>query len=491
MSSEVKLRSILALFSQQEQMADTVSAQALALAALPADDSTPSAATQDDDESVLPAEKLAEASATLRRRQRELSALLERVAADARAQREQLAAERQSLLSSIAAADSQSSALSALALELRTTQRDVVGRLDALGVEQEGSRAAGAAVLRIDAIASTNDCDEHGSAGGRDGDMVRLNVGGQIYCTTLSTLRSEETMLSAMFSGRFDVRKDADGAVFIDRDGTHFRHILNYLRGAGLHLGKDVRLHQALLDEADFYGVHGLQEMLRAELSRLEDKGERLKQISIDSAIEHTRGVFDDLLGAVYEEVESQAARGKRVVVVGFLQEKVVKGVRYRSQESDFWDAKLLNPRFHRFLAAIPNQQLLCDRLGEQGLKAHVKPLSVNRPVGDEAVAMQWVATTTLLLTLTIWEPTQVGVGEHAPHALATGELGLLGGATPTFRGPTLLRSSSDLQSTDELSELSDEQTHAPQLSTVHRRTLNTAWGRPSDSLPEETASPA
>ena len=37
------------------------------------------------------------------------------------------------------------------------------------------------------------------------------------------------SMLHAMFSGRFDSKPAEDGSYFIDRDGTHFRYILNYL----------------------------------------------------------------------------------------------------------------------------------------------------------------------------------------------------------------------------------------------------------------------
>jgi hypothetical protein len=34
-----------------------------------------------------------------------------------------------------------------------------------------------------------------------------------------------------MFSGRFALAPDAaDGSYFLDRDGTHFRHVLNFLR---------------------------------------------------------------------------------------------------------------------------------------------------------------------------------------------------------------------------------------------------------------------
>jgi hypothetical protein len=42
-----------------------------------------------------------------------------------------------------------------------------------------------------------------------------------------------DTFLEVMFSGRHELFPDADGAYFIDRDGAHFRHILNYLRDPG------------------------------------------------------------------------------------------------------------------------------------------------------------------------------------------------------------------------------------------------------------------
>jgi len=54
------------------------------------------------------------------------------------------------------------------------------------------------------------------------GSTVKLNVGGKIYKTTLNTLRKDpDSMLSAMFSGRFEFIKpdEEDGAYFIDRDG--------------------------------------------------------------------------------------------------------------------------------------------------------------------------------------------------------------------------------------------------------------------------------
>ena len=54
---------------------------------------------------------------------------------------------------------------------------------------------------------------------------IMLNVGGKIYKTTLDTLRKDpDSMLCAMFSGRFELKADErDGAYFIDRDGKLLR----------------------------------------------------------------------------------------------------------------------------------------------------------------------------------------------------------------------------------------------------------------------------
>jgi hypothetical protein len=59
-------------------------------------------------------------------------------------------------------------------------------------------------------------------------------------------------MLAAMFSGRHELN-EIDGYVFIDRDGTHFGHILNILRGCSVDVcHKDAN---NLANELEYYGV--------------------------------------------------------------------------------------------------------------------------------------------------------------------------------------------------------------------------------------------
>ena len=93
---------------------------------------------------------------------------------------------------------------------------------------------------------------------------IKLNVGGQHFTTSLQTLTKDTgSMLHAMFSGRFDTKPGEDGSYFIDRDGTHFRYILNYLRTGRLLLPKDELIREELLEEAEFYQIHGILEELR------------------------------------------------------------------------------------------------------------------------------------------------------------------------------------------------------------------------------------
>ncbi|KAJ1420600.1 BTB/POZ protein [Ochromonadaceae sp. CCMP2298] len=61
--------------------------------------------------------------------------------------------------------------------------------------------------------------------------IVKLDVGGVRFTTSLTTLvRFPDTMIGCMFSGRHALPKGDDGHFFIDRDGKHFQHILNFLR---------------------------------------------------------------------------------------------------------------------------------------------------------------------------------------------------------------------------------------------------------------------
>jgi len=107
--------------------------------------------------------------------------------------------------------------------------------------------------------------------------IVQLNIGGKVFTTSLATLQSApNTMLSCMFSGRHSPNKD--GSFFIDRDGTHFQWILNYLRDCeSIKLLQDISILGPLLLEARFYCIEPLVRYIEEKMYR---KSARVLHIS-------------------------------------------------------------------------------------------------------------------------------------------------------------------------------------------------------------------
>ena len=142
-------------------------------------------------------------------------------------------------------------------------------------------------------------------------DVITLNVGGHSFQTSLRNIRKyPESTLAAMFSEKFDLAKGDDGAYFIDRDGTHFRHILNFLRlGMGPHenlLGAGAT--GELIREAEFYGLGRLVEIIKEPNKELiEEDGSQNKAIEsecpnkddletkINQHYEQTKAIFDEI----------------------------------------------------------------------------------------------------------------------------------------------------------------------------------------------------
>ena len=92
---------------------------------------------------------------------------------------------------------------------------------------------------------------------------VKLNVGGMLFTTTVQTLTKDpDSMLAAMFSGRFPMKPAEDGTFFIDRDGTYFRYILNYLRDGKLSLPDGTTFFEEIEAEAEFYQIQGILDEL-------------------------------------------------------------------------------------------------------------------------------------------------------------------------------------------------------------------------------------
>lgn len=88
---------------------------------------------------------------------------------------------------------------------------------------------------------------------------MKLNVGGRIFSVTLEMmLKHPNSFFGALFSGRWEEKRGPDGSIFIDRSGTLFHHITDYLRDDVWRADLSVAELQAASTEAKFYCLEGL-----------------------------------------------------------------------------------------------------------------------------------------------------------------------------------------------------------------------------------------
>ena len=61
-----------------------------------------------------------------------------------------------------------------------------------------------------------------------DRHIVKINIGGVQYATSLSTLKMSKS--SSLLSRLLDAKLDENSAIFIDRNPQYFSHVLDYMR---------------------------------------------------------------------------------------------------------------------------------------------------------------------------------------------------------------------------------------------------------------------
>ena len=106
-------------------------------------------------------------------------------------------------------------------------------------------------------------------------EIVKLDVGGKLFHTSKSTIMSQDTMLSSLVSERWNPNKDE--YVFIDRDGKHFRKILNFFRDGVISRPNTSEDLEELKREADFYCI--------VELSKLLERYEKSENAQLGTTI--------------------------------------------------------------------------------------------------------------------------------------------------------------------------------------------------------------
>ncbi|CAO4367722.1 unnamed protein product [Caenorhabditis nigoni] len=97
-------------------------------------------------------------------------------------------------------------------------------------------------------------------------DIVKLNVGGSIFQSSKSTLTKFDGFFRTMFETPIPVPKDDSGAIFIDRDPTHFHLILNFMRDGHVDLRKYSEDVSEIQKEAEYYLLEGLLKLCTPKL---------------------------------------------------------------------------------------------------------------------------------------------------------------------------------------------------------------------------------
>ncbi|GLD65683.1 BTB/POZ domain-containing protein KCTD14-like protein [Lates japonicus] len=137
--------------------------------------------------------------------------------------------------------------------------------------------------------------------------VVQLNVGGHLFSTSLSTLRKHpDSRLAELFSGQPKLRPDAQGRYFIDRDGSHFRAVLGFLRSEQLPTENIQEVHR----EAVYYNIKPL-------IKRLEETpqlfGELVGRQQFLSRVPHYKENIEVLIRIA--RAEAIAARHSTIMI--------------------------------------------------------------------------------------------------------------------------------------------------------------------------------
>ncbi|NXD68490.1 KCNRG protein, partial [Eolophus roseicapillus] len=97
-------------------------------------------------------------------------------------------------------------------------------------------------------------------------EVVVLSVGGVRFVTRASTLQQfPESRLARMLNEDDQEFKLVNGEFFVDRDGTLFSYIMDFLRTLQVSLPTDFSDYQRLHREAEFYGLYPLADLLSQE----------------------------------------------------------------------------------------------------------------------------------------------------------------------------------------------------------------------------------
>ena len=180
-------------------------------------------------------------------------------------------------------------------------------------------------------------------------DVIQLNVGGQKFTTTRSTLRQVNgSLLATMFSGSMEhgLKHDKDGAIVLDFNPEHFSWILNYLRAKKISTRENPPvLPKVPKDQTENFNILfdylGLSDELTGFTEKFHLRGSKVSlqengRVAVhDSTQSHTYVLGENVYqrGTIRFKLKLESFQNNNWIMVGILKADVVP----KSQNSFFW----------------------------------------------------------------------------------------------------------------------------------------------------------
>jgi hypothetical protein len=196
---------------------------------------------------------------------------------------------------------------------------------------------------------------------------VELNIGGYRFQTTVQTLRRlPHTFFDAYFSGRYAQDVCNDGSIFVDRDGVHFGHILEFMRDGVVSVAEpgarpSISLLRALKREFGFYCIEltaeqpPVPEQLEATFA-MGGTGPLDEIFSNMEQYDPSSGQWNEVASMITPRTHfSACAVAGELYVTGGTNdiEQCMSHVEKYSPSSNTWSAVASMPAGHRFHATV------------------------------------------------------------------------------------------------------------------------------------------
>ncbi|EGC37170.1 hypothetical protein DICPUDRAFT_150244 [Dictyostelium purpureum] len=124
-----------------------------------------------------------------------------------------------------------------------------------------------------------------------ESEFVKLNVGGSVIYTTLTTLRKEkDSMLGLMFKkdSTWKHAKDENGCILIDADPRYFLVILNFLRHGEIIIEPNLNYY-GVLSLARYFGLNSLTDLIDNEDDNKNSWTSLMEENFLTSEIDHNK----------------------------------------------------------------------------------------------------------------------------------------------------------------------------------------------------------